>query len=482
MRGTHRHPRQLRFLAVSGLLLLSACGIDVGVAEPKDRTDVIIGGDPVTTTASTAPATTLPPPDVPIKGDEGAEVNRVAANAIADLQAYWTKTYPQVFGQPYQPIGGGFFAADRNDNVSELPCRPPSIQVVMNNAYYCPQDDAITWDQENLMPSLAAQYGDFVVAVVLAHEWGHAIQARAGTEFPTVVLELQADCYAGAWSKHITTDADARFKIDVGDIDSALAGVLSLRDAPGTESSDPNAHGSGFDRVGAFQEGYVKGAGRCKDFKPGDPQPFQFPFSAQEDQSGGDLYLDGADGINALTFKSLDAYWADTYPSISGGKPWKTMKAPVAFEPDAPPSCNGRTVTTYRLFLCVPERYVAYDEKETIPQAYELGDFAVATLYATQYGLEVQHDLGKDPADEVVATLRGDCYAGAWARALLPGNTKDAYQLTLSGGDLDEAMAVLLTFRTQSDRDRQGPGFGRARAFRIGVTEGVKPCVGLTAG
>lgn len=50
---------------------------------------------------------------------------------------------------------------------------------MLNNAYYCPPSDAVVWDQEGFMPELAQKYGDFTVAVVIAHEWGHAVQERA---------------------------------------------------------------------------------------------------------------------------------------------------------------------------------------------------------------------------------------------------------------------------------------------------------------
>jgi hypothetical protein len=51
----------------------------------------------------------------------------------------------------------------------------------------------------------------------------------------------------------------------------------------------------------------------------------------------------------------------------------------------------------------------------------------------------------------------------------------------LSSGDLDEAVQVLLTFRTESDRERQGPGFRRVQAFRTGVLNGPGACVELAA-
>ena len=39
--------------------------------------------------------------------------------------------------------------------------------------------------------------------------------------------------------------------------------MLLLRDAPGQSAADPSAHGSAFDRIGAFQDGFESGAEQC---------------------------------------------------------------------------------------------------------------------------------------------------------------------------------------------------------------------------
>ena len=221
----------------------------------------------------------------------------------------------------------------------------------------------------------------------------------------------------------------------------------------------------------------------------GDPKPFQFPFNDDTDiASGGDMPLEdtAADGpgsgINSAAFDSLDNFWKLTFPKISGGKSWKPLNDPVAFGSDDPPTCNGETVTDYGLFLCIPDRYIGFDDETTMPQVYkEGGDFAVATLYATQYGLEVQQQLGHSPSSEITSTLRGDCYAGSWAAALIPPDTFDEEGLVLSPGDLDEAVGVLLSFRSEADRKRQGPGFDRVAAFRRGVLKGPESCKGIGA-
>ena len=71
-------------------------------------------------------------------------------------------------------------------------------------------------------------------------------------------------------------------------------------------------------------------------------------------------------------------------------------------------------------------------------------------------------------------------FAGSFAGAILPDeNGESPYDLVLSPGDLDESVGALLTFRSAADRERQGPGFERARAFRTGVLQGPDACTDL---
>ena len=82
-----------------------------------------------------------------------------------------------------------------------------------------------------LFPEQRDKYGDFAIPLVLAHEWGHAIQARSNFTARTVTRELQADCFAGAWAKH--AQDDRVFDVTSADLDGALAGLLDVRDTPG---------------------------------------------------------------------------------------------------------------------------------------------------------------------------------------------------------------------------------------------------------
>ena len=92
---------------------------------------------------------------------------------------------------------------------------------------------------------------------------------------------MQAELLAGAWSNH--AQDEGVFEVNAADLDAALAGVLDLRDSPGTSKIDPNAHGSGFDRASAFQDGFDNGLSKCKEYRDDEPMVLELPFSTEED-------------------------------------------------------------------------------------------------------------------------------------------------------------------------------------------------------
>ena len=104
------------------------------------------------------------------------------------------------------------------------------------------------------------------------------------------------------------------------------------------------------------------------------------------------------------------------------------------------------------------------------------GDFAVATLLATQYALAAMNR-ANDQSDEKTQSLRGDCFAGAYTASVVLGNRADSSSFRISPGDLDEAITALLVFRGDGDVQRQGAGFERIRHYRDGVINGAKSCL-----
>ncbi|HYI24766.1 MAG TPA: neutral zinc metallopeptidase, partial [Thermomicrobiales bacterium] len=106
--------------------------------------------------------------------------------------------------------------------------------------------------------------GPFGWSAVLAHEWGHHVQALVGAEAgrfgsDPVDLELQADCLSAI----VAQDSVARGEIALDDVDGAVAVIQLAGDVPGTDPSDPHAHGSANERMAWFEAGFDRGFAGC---------------------------------------------------------------------------------------------------------------------------------------------------------------------------------------------------------------------------
>ncbi|MCV7155443.1 neutral zinc metallopeptidase [Mycolicibacterium pyrenivorans] len=426
--------------------------------------------------SSAVPKTGVALPDISgikIHGDESDPINRMVMQAIADLESYWGKHYPELYETEFEPIEGGYYAAYPSSG--EVPPCATDPSDISGNAFYCYTADVVAWDAEGLLPELSSKYGDFVIPVVMAHEFGHAIQGRSNYTARTVTKELQADCFAGAWSKHALDERI--FDVNAAQLDSALAGVLDLRDQPGTSKMDPNAHGSGFDRVSAFQDGYDNGPDSCKDYRDDDPMVLALPFNDAEDEArGGNMPYDSV--LNTVPY-DLEDYWTQVYPEVVEGQQWVPVRGLEPFDPYNPPDCGGDSTDGYALFYCVPDDYIGWDNEIAMRQVYRQGgDYAVATLLATQYGLAALERLN-DQSQERTSTLRSDCLAGAYTASVILHNRPETSTFSISPGDLDEGIKALLVFCGDGDVERQGAGYARVRAFREGVMNGVDPCLSL---
>ena len=79
--------------------------------------------------------------------------------------------------------------------------------------------------------------------------------------------------------------------------------------------------------------------------------------------------------------------------------------------------------------------------------------------------------------DDKALELQQSCFTGSWAGSLANGGHDTA--LTLSPGDLDEAIQSYLIFTDQS-KVEQGTGasaFENVDAFRVGFFQGESPCL-----
>jgi predicted metalloprotease len=150
--------------------------------------------------------------------------------------------------------------------------------------FYCPTDQTIYFDpsffHDILQQQLNGPSGAFVEPYVIAHEFGHHVQNLLGTmskvrtqqgrNSDSVRLELQADCYAGMWTRSATQTQDSQGNVLIEnlsdqDIQDAIAAAKSVGDdtiqqeTTGKVSPEQWTHGSSASRVRWFETGYDNG-------------------------------------------------------------------------------------------------------------------------------------------------------------------------------------------------------------------------------
>ncbi|MCP5027804.1 MAG: hypothetical protein GY929_16130 [Actinomycetia bacterium] len=405
---------------------------------------------------------------------ENRELDRFLEAAVADIGDFWRVTYPDVYGGSYRPPTEVFpFSVSRNE--PQLSCGGPVNAAVMNlNAIYCPAGDYITWDDEQLIASLATNNGDLSVAVVLAHEWGHSIQdsRRANVKGATIIKELQADCFAGAWTGSVMRGETDLVEFSPSELDGALAGFLLLRDPPGTDIAAQQAHGSGFDRIGAFREGVEQGAQHCKTYETAGFPLLDFPLDEADYHGTGNLpYVEALDAA----IEDLDAFWRDTIVELTNGEDqfglvdYRSSRSGTAECPSRTRSEDGP------IFYCEDTGSITWDD-DSIEQVHgEFGDFSIAVLLAHEYGHGII-ELAGAATNSRDTELLADCLAGAWSGRVAYGESTTG--LSLSAGDLDEAMSALLRLRHP---DRFGVAddinaFDRIDQFQAGFFDGANAC------
>ncbi len=203
------------------------------------------------------------------------------------LTSYWTEALPDQSGTKFRAEQG----VQTFTGATGTGCGNATSQV---GPFYCPTDETIYLDtsffSDVLQQQLNGPAGDFVEPYVLAHEYGHHIQNVLGTmgqvrtqqgpNSDSVRLELQADCYAGLWTKNATSTDNAQgepliLELSDEDISQAIAAAKAVGDdriqkeTTGRVNQEQWTHGSSAARVKWFQVGYTKGSLQaCDTFAP----------------------------------------------------------------------------------------------------------------------------------------------------------------------------------------------------------------------
>ena len=434
----------------------------------------------VATTSTSAPRTSTATTTSTGGGNKAQAYQTQLAAAITDIQAYWRTTFPQIYKKPYKDLKGGIWRAYPGvTNVPGCGKTTSRYKSVQGNAFYCRTGaDFITYDDAGLFPQLYRYYGVLALGLVLAHEWGHAIQYRANVDGETILLEQQADCFAGSWMAHVSRGEAAGLTLGPKDLTSSLSGMLSYADPVGITSDQQGAHGSGFDRVGAFEDGYLNGAAKCATYPTAPPTVIELPFTAGDAATGGNLPYDQ---VVSSMGTDLDRFWGEVFQQR--GKTYQPLLDGVKKYADASPYPTCGTDTSGAQFkaraavYCAAGDFVAYDD-DLLQQVNDVGDFAAGVFIGGAWADAAQTRLGSTLAG-AERSLQQDCYTGAWAKSILPTpQTPDTQKFLLSAGDLDEGV---IAFVDKSNlRDPIGgpavPPFDRVAAFRKGILQGVAAC------
>jgi predicted metalloprotease len=161
--------------------------------------------------------------------------------------------------------------------------------------FYCPPDQTVYIDTaffDQLQTQFGATGQSLAQMYIVAHEWGHHIQNIVGTmngldlqdQGPTsdgVRLELQADCYAGAWVAAASdTEDSSGIALLKEPTDAEIADALNAAEVVGDDYIQENlgsgqvnpetwTHGSSEQRQSWFRTGFTQGVGACDTFAAG---------------------------------------------------------------------------------------------------------------------------------------------------------------------------------------------------------------------
>jgi predicted metalloprotease len=410
-------------------------------------------------------------------GTDGGDADEFGRNAVSDIEEFWESAYGQTFDGEFTPVDR-VYSWDSDGENTEF-CGGDTLGLV--NAGYCFDDNTIGWDRGELMPSLREANDDMAVSMVLAHEYGHAIQHQSGItdeQTPTLVSEQQADCLAGVYLRWVAEGSSPRFTLSTADgLNNLLAAMIAFRD-PLLQRGDPDAdedpHGSAFERVSAFQFGFTDGASSCAavDAEEIAQRRGDLPVLLQRNESGEleiteDSVRDVVDTMNvAFAPKQPPELSFDT--SILKDCPETRSDDPAVY-------CQSNDTIVVDL-PALQKLGAAPDDDQ---RGLASGDNTGYSVVVSRYVMALQHDRGVT-LDNAVAALRTACLTGvATAKMTSAINTPGGNTIALTAGDVDEAVSGLLVngyVASDVNGETVPSGFSRIDAYRIGLLGDEERC------
>jgi predicted metalloprotease len=408
-------------------------------------------------------------------GTDGGEVDELGRNAVSDIEEFWASAYGETFDGEFTPVDE-VLSWDSDGENTEF-CGGDTLGLV--NAGYCFDDNTMGWDRGELLPALREANGDMAVSMVLAHEYGHAVQHQAGItdeDTPTLVSEQQADCLAGVYMRWVAEGNSPRFTLSTADgLNNLLAAMIGFRD-PLLQRGDPEAaedpHGSAFERVSAFQFGFTDGAASCAaiDKDEIEQRRGDLPVLLQRNETGEleiteESVRDIVDAMNVV-FEPEDP--PKVVFDASEECPDSSSDDPAVFCP-----------ATNTIVIDLPALQELGTPSEDGERGLASGDNTGYSVVVSRYVMALQHARGV-ALDNAVAALRTACLTGVATEKMTSNiSTPDGNTITITAGDVDEAVSGLLVngyVASDVNGATVPSGFSRIDAFRIGVLGDEERC------
>jgi len=380
--------------------------------------------------------------DMEIEEEPEEEVEVDEDEVIEVLQEFWEDHEDEV-GLDFQEV--------EEDRIVTLDDEPPVcggtplfLDDLAGNAaaINCPEGPTMAWDPEYL-EDREDSFGEAGPAVTLSHEFGHIVQIQQGIlgQQLSVFQENQADCYAGAFIAEQLEEEWGPF-VDPVTLDLAMAARLSSADPVGYDPNAEDAHGSGFDRVRAFQDGVNQGVEYCYGYLEDPPFIDEIPFGSAEDEANqGNLPFED---VVDLVLDDLEWFFEENVDDFE--------------EPDDP--------------------FELYDEDDLEELHAEIGDGVVPTILGLTWAQAAQETVGED-TDGEGPYLQRACVVGAWLGDILrdqqDGVADRPSGAQMSPGDLDEAISTMVLVSGE-EMHEGGVAFEAIFDMRQGVFGSLDDC------
>jgi predicted metalloprotease len=410
-------------------------------------------------------------------GTDGGKADELALQSVSDIEEFWAAAYGDPLNGKFQPVTQ-LISWDSNGYNGPF-CGTNTLGLV--NAAFCFADQTIGWDRGQLLPLLRNSFGDMAVPLVLAHEYGHAVQRMAklvDEKTPTLVAEQQADCFAGVFLRWVAEGKSQRFTLSTGDgLNNLLAAMISFRD-PLLTGADPdraaNEHGSAFERISAFQFGFTDGAPACAaiDEREITQRRGDLPVALQQGQTGESPIT--AESVNSVV-EALNVVFSPASPPVLH---FDQQPCPDARR--SPPASYCPATNTISVDLPALQQLGAASDSAA-DTGLMFGESTAYSALTSRYTLALQHARGGLVLDNAKAALRTACLTGvATTRLSEQATVPSGTTVALTAGGRDEAVSGMLTNGLAAgdvNGESVPSGFSRIDAFRTGVLGDQDRCL-----